>query len=123
MKPHDINLAIAEFGGWSFIEFGDEFGADGVWTGGVWTGKCPRIKRRLPLPNFYGDLNALRDTLIGLTKEQQFDFVYELNDVLNLVPLDSPASFREAVLWLFVTATPPQIAEALLRAIGKWKEN
>lgn len=114
MKPNEINLTIAEFWGWSFIELDEHE---------VWTGKCPKIKRRLPLPNFYGDLNALRDALLCFTHEQQFDFVHELNDVLGLVPLSSPASYREGVLWLFLTATPPQIAEALVKTIGKWKES
>jgi hypothetical protein len=55
-----------------------------------------------------------------LTNDQQFEFVYHLNDVLELVPLSSPASYREVVLFAFANATAAQRSEALGLTLNLW---
>ena len=72
------------------------------------------------LPDYFRDLNACREMVTGLTNEQRFDYVYALNDELGLVPLGSPASFREVVLFEFLNATAAQRCEAFGRTLNLW---
>jgi hypothetical protein len=73
-----------------------------------------------PLPDYFNDLNAVQELQDKLTNDQQFEFVYHLNDVLELVPLSSPASYREVVLFAFANATAAQRAEAIGLALNLW---
>jgi hypothetical protein len=73
-----------------------------------------------PLPDYFNDLNAVQELQDKLTNDQQFEFVYHLNDVLGLVPLSSPASYREVVLFSFANATAAQRFEALGLALNLW---
>ena len=73
-----------------------------------------------PLPDYFNDLNAVQELQDKLTNDQQFEFVYHLNDVLGLVPLSSPASYREVVLFAFANATAAQRAEAIGLALNLW---
>jgi hypothetical protein len=73
-----------------------------------------------PLPDYFNDLNAVQELQDKLTNDQQFEFVYHLNDVLELVPLSSPASYREVVLFSFANATAAQRAEAIGLALNLW---
>jgi len=77
------------------------------------------IKRGL-IPDYFNDLNAVQELQDKLTNDQQFEFVYHLNDVLGLVPLSSPASYREVVLFAFTNATAAQRAEAIGLALNLW---
>jgi hypothetical protein len=72
------------------------------------------------LPDYFNDLNAVQELQDKLTNDQQFEFVYHLNDVLGLVPLSSPASYREVVLFAFANATAAQRCEALGLALNLW---
>jgi hypothetical protein len=72
------------------------------------------------LPDYFNDLNAVQELQDKLTNDQQFEFVYHLNDVLGLVPLSSPASYREVVLFSFANATAAQRFEALGLALNLW---
>jgi hypothetical protein len=72
------------------------------------------------LPDYFNDLNAVQELQDKLTNDQQFEFVYHLNDVLELVPLSSPASYREVVLFAFANATAAQRAEALGLVLNLW---
>jgi hypothetical protein len=73
-----------------------------------------------PLPDYFNDLNAVQELQDKLTNDQQFEFVYHLNDVLELVPLSSPASYKEVVLFSFANATAAQRFEALGLALNLW---
>jgi hypothetical protein len=73
-----------------------------------------------PLPDYFNDLNAVQELQDKLTNDQQFEFVYHLNDVLELVPLSSPASYREVVLFAFANATATQRSEALGKTLNLW---
>jgi len=77
------------------------------------------IKRGL-IPDYFNDLNAVQELQDKLTNDQQFEFVYHLNDVLELVPLSSPASYREVVLFAFANATATQRSEALGKTLNLW---
>jgi len=72
------------------------------------------------LPDYFNDLNAVHELQDKLTNDQQFEFVYHLNDVLELVPLSSPASYREVVLFAFANATATQRSEALGKTLNLW---
>jgi hypothetical protein len=72
------------------------------------------------LPDYFNDLNAVQELQDKLTNDQQFEFVYHLNDVLELVPLSSPASYKEVVLFDFANATAAQRSEALGLTLGLW---
>jgi hypothetical protein len=72
------------------------------------------------IPDYFNDLNAVRELQDKLTNDQQFEFVYHLNDVLGLVPLSSPASYREVVLFAFANATAAQRFEALGLTLNLW---
>jgi hypothetical protein len=72
------------------------------------------------LPDYFSDLNAVQEIQDKLTNDQQFEFVYHLNDVLELVPLSSPASYREVVLFAFANATAAQRSEALGLTLNLW---
>jgi len=88
----------------------------------VYGGEYPDVRS---VPDYPKDLNAMHEAEKVLTTEQQFDYVYALNDALGLVPLNSPASFREAVLWLFTHATAAQRAEAMCRTLWpeRWEDS
>lgn len=114
MTDEQINRAIAEVCGWHdcFSAYGEIYG----YPPGV-----DLLKGRAELvPDYCNDLNAMHEAEKVLTNERRFDFVYHLNDVLGLVPLDSPASYREPVLFAFANATAAQRAKAFLRTLGKW---
>jgi hypothetical protein len=72
------------------------------------------------LPDYFNDLNAVRELQAKLTNDQQFEFVYHLNDALGLVPLSSPASYKEVVLFDFANATAAQRCEALGLTLQLW---
>jgi hypothetical protein len=70
--------------------------------------------------DYFNDLNAALEIQAKLTNDQRFDFVYALNDVLGLVPLNSPASYKEVVLFAFANATAADRAEAFGKALNLW---
>jgi hypothetical protein len=72
------------------------------------------------IPDYFNDLNAVRELQAKLTNDQQFEFVYHLNDVLGLVPLSSPASYREVVLFDFANATAAERCEAIGLTLKLW---
>jgi hypothetical protein len=72
------------------------------------------------IPDYFNDLNAMHEAEKVLTSDQQFDYIYELNDSLGLVPLSSPASYREAVLWTFTHSTAADRAEAFGKTLNLW---
>jgi hypothetical protein len=72
------------------------------------------------IPDYFNDLNAVRELQAKLTSDQQFEFVYQLNDALGLVPLSSPASYKEVVLFDFANATAAQRCEAIGKTLNLW---
>jgi hypothetical protein len=115
MTNEQINIKIAELCGWKPRTV--------LYPGRFEQGWKKGRGFRKKFPNYAADLNACHEFEKTLTPEQQFDYVYELNDnALGLVPLSSPASYREGVLWLFLHTTARQRCEAFLRVHGQWEE-
>ncbi len=75
---------------------------------------------RFEIPNYFEDLNAVHELQAKLTNDQQFEFVYNLNEVLEFVPLSSPASYKEVVLFAFTNATAAERCEAIGKTLGLW---
>jgi hypothetical protein len=81
----------------------------------------PVTKRSAPVPSYYKNLNAIHEASLLLT-----DLLYVAD------PSGSTTEKRAYLRWLFrlcggkeeaISATAPQRCEAILRAIGKWKES
>jgi hypothetical protein len=87
---------------------------------GKWSNNGFILPDPLNPPDYFNDLNAVQELQDKLTNDQQFEFVYHLNDVLELVPLSSPASYREVVLFAFANATATQRSEALGKTLNLW---
>lgn len=118
MTPEQQNIAIAKACGWE-LKYCKYHNCE-TWHSP--TGVCADGNAATVLPRYTEDLNACAEMEEVLTNEQRFDYVYALNEALGLVPLDSPASFREVVLFAFANATAPQRAEAFLRTLGLFEE-
>jgi hypothetical protein len=106
MTQEEKRIKLAEAGGWK----PDKRGLGWLSPHGYYA----------PPPDYFNDLNAVQELQDKLTNDQQFEFVYHLNDVLGLVPLSSPASYREVVLFAFAHATAAQRADAIGLALNLW---
>lgn len=112
MTQEQKRIKLAEAGGWK-VHPKDRFT--------VIPPNSPHSVQPLStIPDYFNDLNAVQELQDKLTNDQQFEFVYHLNDVLELVPLSSPASYREVVLFAFANATAAQRAEAIGLALNLW---
>jgi hypothetical protein len=111
MTQEQKRIKLAEAAGW--IEISD-------WKAAGINGKHPTEPWVEVIPDYFNDLNAVQELQDKLTNDQQFEFVYHLNDVLELVPLSSPASYREVVLFSFANATAAQRFEALGLTLNLW---
>lgn len=115
LTQEEKRIKLAEAEGWEVIEFTicrvrpDKNGD-------------PELAPIAPLPDYFNDLNAVRELQTNLTNDQRFEFVYNLNEVLGLVPLNSPASYKEVVLFAFADASAAQRAEALGKTLNLWTE-
>lgn len=69
------------------------------------------------IPNYFEDLDSCLSAQGMLSSNGRFEFVYHLNDALGLVPLNSPASFREVVLFAFANAPAAKRAEAIYQTL------
>ena len=88
-----------------------------------WSYALPQPCIHCDVPDYLNNPNDMIEALKSLSDLQKFDFVYALNDTLGLVPLDSPASIREPVLFAFATATAAQLAEAFVLTMEPEDEN
>lgn len=73
-------------------------------------------------PNYYADLNAVREAEVALPQERKTMYIDYLLSVIHQVD----AGYFERISWEdsvdLVLATAPQRCEALLRTWGLWKE-
>jgi len=81
MTQEQKRIKLAEAAGW--IEISD-------WKAAGINGKHPTERWVEVIPDYFNDLNAVQELQDKLTNDQQFEFVYHLNDVLGLVPLSLP---------------------------------
>jgi hypothetical protein len=112
MTPQEINILIAEFEGWSKIE-----NTHTIMMGELWKGYPPEgtkciVGNKLPISNYYEDLNAIHGAAAKLTtQERQHVYIRELHK-----------QKKEMSYFDCIQATAPQRCEALLRTIGKWRD-
>jgi len=114
MTQEEKRIKLAEVAG--YTSCGKQYyGGQETWRIGNGPALLPES-----LPDYFNDLNAVQELQDKLTNDQQFEFVYHLNDVLELVPLSSPASYREVVLFAFANATAAQRSETLGLVLNLW---
>lgn len=113
MKPEEQRRAIAEFCGWKAAP---EPGHSSLGWGA--SGYKPYWHFDHQLPNYLDDLNAMHEAEKQLgEKEQEYAMALLLSFRTNGVRLsDLQKSF------LCIHATAAQRAEALLKTIGKWRD-
>jgi hypothetical protein len=127
MKPDEINIAIAEFCGWRRVlnrektkallvstknkfDFCDQ-DLTNYQVGGAANGET--------IPNYYGDLNACRDALIKLSEEQKGVYPHHLESLTHSGKHYTDFyTFHGSIAF----ATAPQVCEAILNTIGKWRD-
>ena len=102
MTPDQIDMAIAEFRGWTEIQLYPESGR--LW--GNRPGSEGQSYRLNAVPQFHKCLNACHNAETGLSYEQ-FDEYYIQLSVKMVRPFH---------------ATAAQRAEALLKTVGLWQE-
>lgn len=111
MTPEAYNVAIAEWRGWTNIDF--HFGLKGL------RGQNPGRPYGClsKIPNYFGSLDAVAEPEGALTLQQKFEYTTHLGEILGL-----PESLL-TVKFDYVHASAPQRCEAILRTIGKWRED
>jgi len=107
MKPDEINIAIAEFCGFTNISSGPSYPPHGYLN-------CHRL---FPIPNYYGDLNACREALLKLPDDLQHEYHRQLYILTKPMPFDMWAHN-----WHFLTAGPDIVSAAIVRTIGKRRD-
>jgi hypothetical protein len=116
MTEHEQRVAIAEWMGWRFLE--PESGMCLHPDGG-------RVPAKL-VPDYVGDLNAVREATIKLTSAQKEQFLHWL---MGICQGQAKAAYgfvsddAFTALWMGTFASAAQRAEALLRTLGLWKED
>lgn len=114
MTDQEINIAIAEVCGW--VNCRTEF------AGGKPSG------RKLPdgiehdLPNYCGDLNAMRAALGTLTFVKGYHFVKYLMMEVGWDRSKTDDEISVASSFELIKTTACQQAKAFLKTVGKWKE-
>lgn len=115
MTPKQQRIAIARFCGWNVVS--------AVGKLPIWVSR--KDHQTIVLPDYLNDLNAMHEAENKLTDSQHGDFTVHLHAIV--------ASKEELHEWnknrvycderrRYVSSTASQRAEALLRAIGKWKD-
>lgn len=107
MTPEQQRRAIAEWMGWKQSPIAHLH---------FWNDETQEAT--MVIPNYYGDLNAIATAERRLDHSQWNTYVTNLDMVC--VPLDDRVITHSLAV---ICATAAQRAEALLRTIGKWKED
>ena len=98
-SPHEINIAIAETQGWTYIER--------IAFTGIPKGSRGNADARV-IPNYHGSLDAIVPVVRAMTAYKKAKVICALADMC----------FGHALC----LATPAQWCDAYLRAEGLWKE-
>jgi hypothetical protein len=118
MTPEQINIAIAEFCG---LERDKHFGGKVHWHA-----PDGEVFYEDELPDYYNDLNAIHAALaldkdwIPIYGYNLADFVRNLGEIVN-VDVDEYNPCTSSYL-IILLAKPAALCEALLKTIGKWKD-
>lgn len=105
MTNEQINISIAEAGGWTIDERIPLKAKESV------TGRW--------IPDYCNDLNAMHEAEKMLNDEQMAKYAFELDKAF---PPDQQDMFAFSRAYCFVHATAKQRAEAFLRTLKKWEE-
>jgi hypothetical protein len=133
MNDEQMQIAIAEYNGWTKIEsyrFYDDSGIDGIEPGKVIEEGFPEKFFRTELPNYLYDRDAIAEVIEKLVDDKPFSsnpgdyptwmFSGHLLKMLGIkiwdngTPLKAPFNLG----WLIIKATPKQLAIAYLKAIN-----
>jgi len=113
MKEIEQQLAIAEFHGWKDVWLDGE-DARGNPPSGI---SNPNVRLNYLVPDYANDLNAMHEAEKRLNVNQLSEYADQMDKIcvpVHICPLTH---------WSAVTmATAIQRSEALLRTIGKWKD-
>ena len=111
-RENQINIAIAEFCGWTKIESLSPYGGH---THGINPNQPESMWpwQTSPIPNYCGDLNAMNQAEKRLFDYQWDDYIDWLATGLGVRVDDTMEIMHASAL---------QRAEALVKAIGKWEE-
>lgn len=117
MTPEQINLAIAEWRGWTEVM---ERNHPLDCSIPVLSGYPPSHKYIKSIPDYYNDLNACREALCNLPEDKRRNFIRTLWGIIPKQPQD--VYDIQMSYWPMITASPDKICESLLRTLGLWKE-
>lgn len=121
MTPEKINQVIAtELMGWEDCK--DSYGIETRYRG-----TPSEVSVRVPVPNYYTDLNAVHEAALKLSPADWYDYTRALRKIVKrdcgnkkeFCYIDE--QYCIADIW-FYEATAPQRCEAILKTIGKWEE-
>lgn len=127
MTKGQINIAIAEYFGWTFSSFYEEdptlpyyqkFKED---TTCWWVRPGNDSWQREQIPNYCGDLNVIHEARSTLTEKQLADYCQFLISIVRRAS-GIPDHESHYPVPFVLSATASQHTEAFLRAIGKWQE-
>ena len=109
MTDQEINIAIAEACGWTYVNRYGGRTKHATWA--KWKVRNPEENQNShDLPNFCDDLNAMHEAEKVLSPLCRAEYAIALADITN----------RRGVELDYVGATARQRAEAFLRTLGKW---
>lgn len=117
MTPEAQRIAIAEWCGWKPQKCVSPI--DGKTELTLWYSQGPRVVTSASIPDYLGDLNAMHEAEEKLTGDDRRTFIFRLYDVLGGAGSRPTWS---ADIFNYAHATAAQRCEALLRTIGKWRE-
>lgn len=117
MSPHDQQVAIAEYCGWTEVRMGKDYECnDNPWNKRVLVGIHPEAKMKIDVPDYLDDLNAMHEaeeclTFVQWTAYQDF--------LIEDIAMEPGCVWRG---YQTTHATAEQKAKAYIKAIGKWNE-
>jgi hypothetical protein len=117
MTTQQINNNIAIFCGWSHLE-----NKNTIIIGGSWHGypPSPGIIKKQPVPDFYNDLNLMREAeIIVVQKDLWPKYLSNLNEQI-CEDFDEPLNQDPETLWCMVHASANQRSKALNKIITQW---
>lgn len=112
MNKKEQGFAIAEFCGYKPDP------ETNLWYGlgeDIIAGFNTHKQRIEPLPDYLGDLNAIQKAIKRIAATERYKFQNWLSIIVGR------AHRMAEPTWLFITAEPEQLAEALLRTLNLWK--
>jgi len=117
MTNEQINIAIAESCGWTFINQVDKRP-----HGLPPDGKKDRYTS--PLPYYCNDLNAMHEAIETISVGEKSTYIIHLMDICREHPIGCVPDWTrdKQSLARLVQATARQRAEAFLKTLGKWEE-